>query len=81
MPSFQPIFLGQFLSLCITLCNLSTSALVEFYKFKNPSLQTLLNYLLLSLVYLPLLLRRNDTNLLLEFKKEGWKCKYYIYII
>lgn len=70
------IALGQLLSLCITGTNTFTSFLSEVNTI-IPAFQTLFNYTLLTLVYLPVTLRRHGPRKLGRIVlRDGWK--YFI---
>ncbi|KAL1861861.1 hypothetical protein VTK73DRAFT_6894 [Phialemonium thermophilum] len=68
--------LGQVLSLCITATNTFSSFLSQ-WGTNIPAFQTLFNYVLLSLVYLPVCLYRYGPRRLLRILwRDGWK--YFI---
>ena len=71
------VLVGQVLSLCITATNTFTSFLVE--RGTNiPAFQTLFNYILLSLLYVPVTFYRKGWRYVLHtvLLRDGWK--YFI---
>ncbi|EAQ89527.1 hypothetical protein CHGG_06146 [Chaetomium globosum CBS 148.51] len=70
------IAVGQILSLCITATNTFTSFLVSV-NTNIPAFQTLFNYALLTLIWLPITLRQHGWRKLLSIAvRDGWK--YFI---
>ncbi|KAH6628209.1 hypothetical protein F5144DRAFT_631389 [Chaetomium tenue] len=70
------IAVGQILSLCITATNTFTSFLVSV-NTNIPAFQTLFNYALLTLIWLPITLRQHGWRKLLSVAlRDGWK--YFI---
>lgn len=70
------IAVGQILSLCITATNTFTSFLVSV-NTNIPAFQTLFNYALLTLIWLPITLHKHGWRKLLSIiVRDGWK--YFI---
>ncbi|KAK6221898.1 hypothetical protein LQW54_001118 [Pestalotiopsis sp. IQ-011] len=71
------LIIGQVLALCITGTNTFTSMLSEWENWSIPALQTIFNYALLSIVYLPItLVKLGPAKLGGIILRDGWK--YFI---
>ncbi|KAF3001071.1 hypothetical protein G7054_g8347 [Neopestalotiopsis clavispora] len=71
------LIIGQVLALCITGTNTFTSCLSSWENWSIPALQTIFNYALLSLVYVPItLVKLGPAKLGSIILRDGWK--YFI---
>jgi hypothetical protein len=72
----KAMLLGQFLSLCITATNTFTTKLAQEHNVNAPTAQSLINYVLLAIVYNTVqIFRRGPRRWLRVLLRRGWVCK------
>src|SRR5688572_4865005 len=71
------VLIGQFLSFCITATIVTNTHLFIKYSANYPTTMSLLNYILLTIVYAPIAIyKKGFRGWINTLKVRWWKCKF-----